>query len=554
MNKHYNLLSIKNFCLLISFIAIELISLPLQAMDKPTGKLASLPPELRQKFYEFLPREDFLKMKLLSHYYLRDFRARPLQVKPRYSPRTWQETKNPGGGGFRPSKGTVCPEEIPETLNNGSFSLIPGLTMAYCGLSTDQLSTCLNHNGFKDFREGWNNYCSWKIPAKFPFPNLTSLNLQGNKISDPQAICCQLYPSLRILNISCNFIENSGIINIVNTLTNLTEIDISNNRATLDGVAPLFNSNLALRKLNVAHIPLGDGASIVLLGGNLRQHLMELNLDDTKLGNNGANTLFKDLPSFTRLKNLSLRENGINEISDIPHANFSGLQALNLGHNFLCDSTVIFAERLCGLTDLNLSKSKIEGIHFTDNHWTTLRVLDLDANRIQLTNFVNLPKNWPYLKELHLCHNKLTDESIEHLAKSFFPALTTLSLGWNKQISTQGVTAISPISFPVLTYLDLEGTGIGIEGVKHLLALQNLPLTQLRWRYDQTTLELSGQDLRGSLREELTEPQRKRLNIVDLNVSLGYQLERLYTLKRRMRHWTRPPCRCGMFSEIGVDQ
>lgn len=127
---------------------------------------------------------------------------------------------------------------------------------------------------------------------------------------------------MRDLRLSNTRLNNKSLGDLADFHTNhkfqLLHLDISSNHFTMEGVVKLLNSlkgNQILRKLNLARNDLSTGdlgyyhssvASAFEQFISLNRSLEELNLNDCKLGPDGALVLGKSLRRNQRLQKLSV--------------------------------------------------------------------------------------------------------------------------------------------------------------------------------------------------------------------------------------------------------
>ncbi|XP_064636090.1 leucine-rich repeat and immunoglobulin-like domain-containing nogo receptor-interacting protein 3 [Lineus longissimus] len=263
--------------------------------------------------------------------------------------------------------------------------------------------------------------------------NVKSANCAGKNLKD---VPRSLPPDLEILRLEGNSITNMDALSLSN-YRNLRTLDVSYNKIT-DIAQDAFSGNPQLQVLK--------------LQGNLLTAPPVQGFDSTNqlqelvLGENRISKIFPD--TFTLLRNLRLLDLGSNSILDIPNGAFgplSILRQLDLSENGITNVTARHFMGLRSMTQLKLARNKIS--HIQENAFRelpNLEILDLSENSIsELELHTSLGK----LQELKLNANKIV--SFAGLNFTHVPKLRELYLGQN-QIST-----IPPHMFKQLNELEI---------------------------------------------------------------------------------------------------
>jgi Leucine-rich repeat (LRR) protein len=236
------------------------------------------------------------------------------------------------------------------------------------------------------------------------FPNLTKLNLIGNKISDLSPIA--ELRKLRTLHLSST---NVSDLTALGGLENLTYLNLSENKVSdLTALAVLEN----LTYLDLSRTSVSDLTAL----GRL-ENLTDLNLSQNEISDLSAlaglvkvktlNLSFNQisdlsaLAGLVELKTLSLTENQIFDLA--PLAGLVELKTLSLTENQIFDLAPLAG--LVGLKTLSLTENQIFDLTPLAG-LVSLQALSLAKNQIHdLTPLTNLKK----LSYLYLKRNKISD-------------------------------------------------------------------------------------------------------------------------------------------------
>ncbi|CAL6017478.1 Conserved_hypothetical protein [Hexamita inflata] len=284
--------------------------------------------------------------------------------------------------------------------------------------------------------------------------NLTELNLDNNRITDISAV--SKLKNLNKLNLSYNSIED---ISALQSLLNLTHLQLQQNKLTSYTLAlpSLVDLKISCNKLQ-------DKSGL--------QHspkLEKLNLSETE-----TTDLRTIPPQLFGLKELYLQSNNLTEISYF--SNFVDLQNLSLGCNKQLQN--IGPLQFCTqLTELRIQKTSVADL-WSLQFMKQLKTLDMNDTQVvdlhPLQNLYKLEKINAYeaciidvsslqkltqLKDLYFSENKITNvDTLKH-HNNFSECivdLLILKLGNNNQLQN-----IGPLKFCTqLTQLSIDKTSI----------------------------------------------------------------------------------------------
>jgi internalin A len=256
-----------------------------------------------------------------------------------------------------------------------------------------------------------------------------------------------------------------------------------------DGITEVvfFSSTLAERILRSASgcsevalvgFDLSSTEVASLFSSDAFEGLTTLNLSGNQIGNEGAQSIAKNLTNLTTL-DLSSNQIGDQGAQSIAE-NLPNLTTLNLWGNQIGDQGAeSVAENLTHLTTLQLGSNHIgvEGAQSIAKNLPNLTTLDLSSNQIGDQGAQSVAENLPNLTTLDLSSNQIGNEGAQSIAENL-PNLTTLNL-WNSQIGVEGAQSIAE-NLANLTTLDLSSNQIGDEGAQsiaeNLTHLTNLTL------------------------------------------------------------------------------
>ncbi|XP_014359374.2 toll-like receptor 7 [Papilio machaon] len=275
---------------------------------------------------------------------------------------------------------------------------------------------------------------------------LQELKLQHNNITDISGEIFNGFPTLRILNISFNYLQSIPDGTFTNT-KELREIYLNNNqlyelaRGVFHRLDQLLVLDLSNNQLSSAHI---DGGTFV---GLIR--LIILNLSNNALTRIDGKT-FKDL-FFLQI--LDLRNNSIGYIEENTFLPLYNLHTLNLAENRLHTIDEFLFNGLFVLSKLNLNNNLLINIHAKSfKNCSDLKELDLSSNQLTKVptavwelsmlktldvgeNLISEIKNGTFKNLDQLTGLRLIDNQIGNISVGMFwdlPSLQVLNLAKNK--------------------------------------------------------------------------------------------------------------------------
>ena len=294
---------------------------------------------------------------------------------------------------------------------------------------------------------------------------------------------------LEELDLSCNNLEESGIIKILRSIclskliklnisnnnittdienmvsiltraTKLVELDLSHNKFTVDPTKFLSQTSnvmfVNLIKLNVAGNKASNGNVAIALTNVLADNtkLKELNLSDNKLRAEEIVKIFNGL-KITTLTKLNVSYNNINDEAAENVANFlsknQGMEELDLSHTDLLDAGAIkiCRTKLTKLTKFNIGHNNItvETAHDIStflSHNTKLKVLDLRCNDLQESGcgiIVNVLQDTYILSSLKISKSNIINKLVDELAAVLHNniSLQELDLSYNNLSTSDAV-------------------------------------------------------------------------------------------------------------------
>ncbi|XP_062860715.1 NACHT, LRR and PYD domains-containing protein 3-like isoform X1 [Trichomycterus rosablanca] len=305
--------------------------------------------------------------------------------------------------------------------------------------------------------------------------------------------------SKRALLSSCNLTDRScsALLTILNSESNLTEVDLSNNDLQDSGVelisAGLKNQNCKLEILRLSDCGVreeGYAALAEALRSNPSSELMELDLRGNHPGDSGVKLLYEILEDpDCKLKKLRLfksadAEEAYTTLNQILGKNILLQRKLDLNSRKLKEIKVNHLSALLQDPHCTIQNLTLCGCSLTENDCTTLvsalsrnpsHLTDLDLSENPIGNsgvkkLVPLLQNHQYkLERLKLCGCSLTENDCTTLvsALSINPSyLTDLDLSQNP-IGNSGVKELVPLLQNhqyKLERLKLSDCGVGDEG------------------------------------------------------------------------------------------
>ena len=249
------------------------------------------------------------------------------------------------------------------------------------------------------------------------FPHLEELHINNDGVGALDAIANVLSGNLHKLKISNNSISCSGAKSIADALkhcTHLEELNINDNRIGEDGAcvlaSSLYNLKESLLKLDISNNSIKSGC-VNVIADVLKQykHLTELNISGNYIGEDGACVLASSLCNLKEsllkldISNNSIKSGGVKAIANALKQ-CKHLGELNISGNYIGeDGACVLASSLC-----NFKKS--------------LHKLDISNNGIKsggVNAFANALKQCKHLTELNISGNCIGDVGLSGLASTF---------------------------------------------------------------------------------------------------------------------------------------
>ncbi|NJO14731.1 MAG: hypothetical protein HC877_03000 [Thioploca sp.] len=261
-----------------------------------------------------------------------------------------------------------------ESLNLSDNQLI-GLIPDFLSSLTSLVNLQLDHNQL-----------TGSIPDLSGLEFLAKIQLDHNQLIGPIPNCnpsdCS-FPSLQVLSLGNNPLENGIIPDWIGSLTKLNTLDLSDSGRT--GTIPDLSALVNLQHLNL---------SKNFLRGQIEIHSNMINLISLQLDHNQLTGAIPNCSSAT---------------SSPPNCNLSTLQVLSLGNNPLENGIIPdWIGSLTKLTRLDLSNSGRTGTIPNLRDLTDLQYLDLSNNRLSGPIQTEILNKLTKLENLQLDHNQLT--------------------------------------------------------------------------------------------------------------------------------------------------
>lgn len=180
---------------------------------------------------------------------------------------------------------------------------------------------------------------------------LEELYLKSTNISDDALKAMGQIPSLRKIRLAMNGISDDGLA-YLKPLTNLVELDLSENSSLTNAATEALSSLTSLEKLNLWRLAIGDEGILRL---RPLRDLVWLNLDNTQLSNAGLDALsdMKQL-SFLHLGSTGVSDDGLPKLTHLKN-----LKDLKLTRTAVTEAGA--AELATSLPDTDIQLLYIEG-------------------------------------------------------------------------------------------------------------------------------------------------------------------------------------------------
>ncbi|KAM9375884.1 protein NLRC5 isoform 2-T2 [Pholidichthys leucotaenia] len=310
--------------------------------------------------------------------------------------------------------------------------------------------------------------------------SIQHLNLSGHVISDKAAdSISRVFPQIQSLNLShCGWSEGGGLqlMKALGMCISLEVLCIERVQLNEDSRMSLAKALRNIRsihclKLNEIVPVMGEsdsGLDILAAMEGLRE-IEEIELDNWRMANRGTEQLIRQLPTWKKLRKLSLSKNCVSDQSgEKLIESLEGcvhLEELHLSNNNLG----------------NLSAAKMAVVLPS---LTNLRVLDISQNHMKDEGTVSLSKVVKSMKNLNKIN--LTSVGMTKLyavvaSLVHCPFIQDISLGWNNSGDDVALelARVLPLCRRV-TRIDLESNSVSVAGAEALLrALRSCPAVQL---------------------------------------------------------------------------
>ena len=336
---------------------------------------------------------------------------------------------------------------------------------------------------------------------------LKKLGLGNNKI--PQEACDELAlpiksnKHLEILGLNDNSLLSSAniILNSLTAITTLTFLNLGNNQITQEtdeALASVIMHNTGLEELHLDGNSLGVGTLKVAKALQHITTLRILDLDNNKIPQEACDELALAIKSNKHLKKLWLNDNNLHSSANVILNSLTiitTLTVLSLSNNQITQEAdnQITQEADEALASVIMHNTGLEELYLDGNslgvgtlkvakalqHITTLRILDLDNNKIPQEACDELAlaiKSNKHLKKLWLNDNNLHSSANVILnSLTIITTLTVLSLS-NNQITQEADEALASVIMhnTGLEELHLDGNSLGVGTLKVAKALQHI--------------------------------------------------------------------------------
>ena len=254
----------------------------------------------------------------------------------------------------------------------------------------------------------------------------------------------------------------------IQTLTNLTRLDLSDTQVSDAGIAHV--SKLThLRSLDLGKTQVSDAGMVHV--GKLTQ-LTRLFLHATNVSDAGMVHVGK----LTQLTILFLYATQVSDAGMAHVSKLTQLASLDLGETQVSDAGMVHVSKLTQLEDLNLVGTQVSdaGMAHVDK-LTQLRSLNLVGTQVSDAGMVHVSK-LTQLASLDLGETQVSDAGIAHVSK--LKQLASLNL-LGTQVSDAGMVHVSKLT--QLASLNLGKTQVSDAGMAHvdkLTQLNNLILSE----------------------------------------------------------------------------
>ncbi len=291
------------------------------------------------------------------------------------------------------------------------FTKLHSLELRSCSLDSEGVGGLLCSNA-----EFWVNLHTLNLRNS----GAVYLNSDAPQVHSEILVHCK---SLRCLDLSCNQINDSGLMAIVKALkdhTGLLELSLGDNKITSEGVAALsqvIGCNQQLQCLDLKKCNLGPEGVATLVDVMCGDSLQTLNLRGTELGDDGMACLSVGLKKFTQLVQLDINDNNISS---------HGVACLSEGLQYC-----IRIEKL-SLKKNNIASDGMASLFEGLRYCTKLQELDISDNKVSsngISAILDIMKSCKYLKYIGLHDNSISMDDAAVLVGGWqHKSLLTLSL------------------------------------------------------------------------------------------------------------------------------
>ena len=335
--------------------------------------------------------------------------------------------------------------------------------------------------------------------------NLIKLNISNGNISNEAAdiLGVILFQNnlLEKLDLSYNYIQTAGAINIFNkmdSIFHLSVLTISHNNLTDDTancLTEVLFHNFGLKELNLSYNYLqAAGIAIICKGLNHLAGLIKLNISNNNISSEAAHDIAVVLSHNNSLEELDLGYNNLGASGAVQiflsMKNYTSLIKFNIGSigmtDFAADNLVNILNNNVNLKELDLSHNSIQvnGAIRIFNNATIFRLnkLNISYNNItdqaadDIASFISYNSE---LKVLNLCHNNLQTSGTIKICKTNISKLINLNISHNNIITDAAENIAAFLTYNnKLQVLDLSYNELGCINIfKSIQALSVLKLS-----------------------------------------------------------------------------
>lgn len=294
-----------------------------------------------------------------------------------------------------------------------------------------------------------------KCPKSF-LQNLKYLNLSNNALGNTTEILNSLGASIKILDISSNFVGNFNA-DLFQQFTNLKYLNLRQTQLKkVSSVAnhhlPFYRNDAKLIELHIDQNPitrLDCNMVLLLVSSNSAKvswedvkeidtscmgDLLQFDLNEEENGvifRTDGSEFHCPKEQFQKLIYFNISGNHLNNTSKVVHLLGPALQTLDASSNFIGKLSEKTFKQLNNVQHLNISNTNLSNFGFnTFYRQRKLEALDLSFNRLGKVDFNLFLRNFKSLNALNLEGNNLTE--IDSVTRLNFPKLTALGISKNQ--------------------------------------------------------------------------------------------------------------------------